>query len=194
MARTTTKFPDKNELKRFARNFINERINSLQKDAIHCLQRPYAPFPALLYCLATIDLLGALCYGRGHSRTYMHSFMGYTTEQSKLIQQIFRHKLVHLAQPKTVFSHNNKTVSWQYVHENTPDHLIIKDSPNDKKIWVKSNWAVDVDQVFTIGITQLMEDIKESVLRHGGYLDQLDLNYNHLLDKFEQAMYEKYTP
>jgi hypothetical protein len=31
---TSSKFPDKNELKRFARYFVKERIDSLQKDAI----------------------------------------------------------------------------------------------------------------------------------------------------------------
>jgi hypothetical protein len=191
---TQSKFPDKNELRRFARNFIKERIDSLQKDVMHCLQLPYAPFPAILYCLATIDLLGSLCYGQKNSRTYMHSFMGYTQEQSKLITQIFRHKLVHLAQPRPVFSYNKKTVAWRYVHENTPDHLILKDLPKDSKKWVKSDWSVDLDQVFTIGITQLVEDIRDSVLRHGGYLDQLDRNKNKLLNKFEHAMDEVYTP
>ena len=49
---TANKFPDTNESKRFARNFL-ERIVSLQRDVVYCLQPPYAPFPAILYCLAT---------------------------------------------------------------------------------------------------------------------------------------------
>ena len=60
----TSKFPYKNELRRFARNFVKERVIYLQKDVNHCLQPPYAPFPAILYCLATIDLLEALCAGQ----------------------------------------------------------------------------------------------------------------------------------
>jgi hypothetical protein len=39
-----------------------------------------------------------------------------------------------------------------------------------------------------------MEDIKDSVLKHRGYLDQLDINYDNLLDKFEKAIMEAYTP
>jgi hypothetical protein len=110
---------------------------------MHCIQPPYAPFPAILYCVATIDLLGALCYGikgstSGHMRDYMKNFIGYTDSQSTLFMMIFRHKLVHLAQPRTVFIRNNKTVTWQYVHENTPDHLMLKDLPKDNKKWVKS--------------------------------------------------------
>lgn len=172
---------------------MKERIDSLQKDVMHCLQRPYAPFPAILYCVSTIDLLGTLCYGDGHARTYMHSFMGYTEDQSKLIVQIFRHKIVHLAQPQPIFLFKGKVVTWQYVHENTPNHLILQDLPGGSKIWIKSDWAVDVHQVFTIGITQLMEDIRDSVLRHGGYLDQLDINYDSFLDKFKIAIEGAYT-
>jgi hypothetical protein len=55
------------------------------------------------------------------------------------------------------------TVTGRYDHENTPDHLILKDSPKDSKKWVKSDWSVDLEQVFTIGITQLIEDIRDSV-------------------------------
>jgi len=35
---SATRFPNKNELKRFARCFVKERMDSLQKDVIHCLQ------------------------------------------------------------------------------------------------------------------------------------------------------------
>ena len=73
------RFPDKNESRRLARNFIKERIDSLQKDVMHCLQPPYAPFPAILYCVATIDLLGALCYGiKGSTSSHMQGFVKYT--------------------------------------------------------------------------------------------------------------------
>lgn len=65
---------------------------------------------------------------------------------------------------------------------------------SDSKMWIKSNWSVELHQVFTLGIAQLMEDIRDSVLRHGGYLDQLDINYDNLLDKFEKAIMEVYTP
>ena len=116
---TANKFPDTNESKRFARNFL-ERIVSLQRDVVYCLQPPYAPFPAILYCLATIDLFGALRVGQvltidpvtkkrihidtaGNSKSYMESFMGYTTQQSELIIKIFRHKMVHIAQPPPYF-------------------------------------------------------------------------------------------
>jgi hypothetical protein len=39
-------------------------MSALRKDVNHCLQEPFAPFPALLFCLANIDLLGALVAGQ----------------------------------------------------------------------------------------------------------------------------------
>ena len=59
-----TCFADTNELLRFAKTFLAARVDSLQKDVLHCLQEPPAPFPALLYSFATVDLLGALLEGK----------------------------------------------------------------------------------------------------------------------------------
>lgn len=205
---TLNRFPDQNELKRFARNFVKERIESLQKDVIHCLQPPFAPIPAMLYSLATVDLLGALRAGQAskkdpltganvntkkNSETYMQLFMGYTQEQTELILEIFRHKLVHLAQPRPLYSYKNKTVVWQYVHENTPNHLILEDLSSPTKFLIKSDWPVNIDQVFTLGITQFVQDIRDSVLRHGGYLDRLETDTT-ILDNFRKAIEETFTP
>jgi hypothetical protein len=206
-APTPNRFPDQNELKRFARSFVTERINALQKDVTHCLQPPYAPMPAILYCIAAVDLMGALLSGQAskkdpltganvnttkNSKEYMQSFMGYTDEQSDLILEIFRHKLVHLAQPRTFYSYNNKIVVWQYDHQNTPNHLILQDLPSPETVLIKSGWPITIEQVFTLGITQFMQDIKDSVLRHGGYLDKLETDPNILM-KFRKAIEETYA-
>jgi hypothetical protein len=97
---------------------VKNRIDSLEKDVKYCVQKPsdlssaaYAPFPALLYCFSTIDLVGSLYEGDAsrsvdtvnNSKKYAQYFMNYTEEQSHLMIQIFRHKLVHLAQPKFVY-------------------------------------------------------------------------------------------
>ena len=202
-----SRFPNKNELKRFARCFVKERMLSLEKDVIHCLQPPYAPFPAILYCLSSIDLLGALNAGQAakkdpitkenvnttsNSRQYMQQYMGYIDDQANIIVDLFRHKLVHLAQPKPCILNNNKVVAWQYVHEYTPKHLILEDAPPESKIQIKSDWSISVDQIFTIGIMQLKDDIQDSVYRHGGYLDSIESNTSNLQDKFEKAIGEIY--
>ncbi|MGC1132370.1 MAG: hypothetical protein WA941_06080 [Nitrososphaeraceae archaeon] len=210
MSSTSTKFPDTNELKRFARNYLHGKISALQKDVNHCLQPPYAPFPAILYCLATIDLLGALCAGKvldwdpttkkriyidttGNSKSYMELFMGYTDQQSQLIIKLYRHKLVHLAQPNPIYidDKTQKRITWEYSHEHRNDHLYLHDAPKDSKTWIKPDWVEEYHQVFTIGIRQLMEDIIDSVIRHGGYLDKLETD-TFILDNFRTAIEEAY--
>jgi len=102
-----------NELVRHARGFVENRVNSLETDAKHCLPKdPHdeyiTSFPILLYCFATIDLLGALMSGRAdreaptpkQSIQYMTSCMIYTTENAEILLNLFRHKLVHLAHSK----------------------------------------------------------------------------------------------
>lgn len=99
---TASRFPNKNKLKRFARYFVKERMDSLEKDVIHCLQPPYAAFPAILYCLSTIDLLGALNAGNAakkdpntnknidttaNSKQYMQQYRGYTYDQANIIAE-----------------------------------------------------------------------------------------------------------
>jgi len=76
-------FSEQRELIKYARKFLSDRINSLENDVRRCISEsgPYAPapFPALLYCFATIDLLGALYSGNAarnaptspQSREYM---------------------------------------------------------------------------------------------------------------------------
>jgi hypothetical protein len=44
----------------FAKEFLSNKIDVLQKDIDHCLVAPYAPFPAIIFCLSTIDLLAYL--------------------------------------------------------------------------------------------------------------------------------------
>jgi hypothetical protein len=83
---------------------------------------------------------------------------------------------------------------WESVHERTSKHLLIEDLPSNTKHYIKTDWSIDIDQKFTIGITQMMLDIRDSVLRHGGYLDQLETNTNMVLDNFEKAIEETYEP
>jgi hypothetical protein len=179
----SNKFPERNELKRFTRSFIKTRIDSLKKDVNYCLQGA-AAFPALLYCMSTTYLLGELFAAKPgndtttNSLNYMQDVMGYTRAQSVLIMKLFRHKLVHLAQPRpiAVYPENSgNIVAWQYVHSDEQKHLL-ENLPSKMKIAIKSGWEIEVNQVFTIGIWQLVEDIEISVYRHGGYLDLFENN------------------
>jgi hypothetical protein len=126
------RFVQQNELVRHARGFVENRVNSLESDAKHCLpEDPHderiAPFPILLYCFATIDLLGALMSGRADRKAptpeqsiqYMTSYMGYTNENAKILLDLFRHKLVHLAQPNPIIRRDPEVITWRYHHNNS---------------------------------------------------------------------------
>ncbi|MDQ6864367.1 MAG: hypothetical protein M3044_11135 [Thermoproteota archaeon] len=100
-------FKDPSELMAFTRDFIvRDRLNSLAKDIERCLPQKKlnegepspAPFPALMYCLSIIDLLGALYSANARSgkttenaRKYMERFfLKYPQEKLTLLWQIYR--------------------------------------------------------------------------------------------------------
>ena len=201
-------FSEQNELIKVARDFVRNRIDSLEKDVRYCLRdKPQpsspldAPFPALLYCFSTLDLLGSLSEGDAsrnaktpdNSKNYAQRFMNYTEEQSNLLIQIFRHKLVHLAQPKFVYhdSVKSRAITWRYYHDNQEEHLKIEKLPPNSKITITSSWEIPVGYEFRVGIIQFMNDIKNSVERPGGYLHSLE-TIPDLQDRFKKAIEQIY--
>lgn len=195
-----TTFVDNNELVRFARNFVQERVNSLEKDVTYCLLEisspiKYAPFPALLYCFSTVNLLGALLAGDASrkaqtttcSKNYMRMFMNYSEKQSDLLIDIYRHKLVHLAQPRFVYHDDEgKKITWQYHHDDSQQHLIIE-KINITELKLTSTWNIPINHVFHIGIMQFMRDIKDSVEKPQGYLHMLEIT-PELQDRLSKAI------
>ncbi|HEX9320126.1 MAG TPA: hypothetical protein VF884_14425 [Nitrososphaeraceae archaeon] len=196
-------FPDIHEFKKFAINFIRIRTDSLKKDVEHCLSGKVAPFPAILYCVSTIDLLGALYAGQAkkgdpnskNSKKYMIEVMNYTDEQATLISEIFRHKLVHLAQPHPVYVHNNKTLRWVYHHSEPEMHLILEDiKPSGTELILKSDWKIHVDQYFHVSIYHIMIDIINSVENHGGFLDRFENDSVVIQPNVKTALEQIYDP
>ena len=195
------KFAEQRELIKFANDFIKEIIDSLDKDVRHCFQEPFAPFPALLYCFSTIDLLGALCAGDAtrnahtarQSAYYMQRFMNYTEEQSRLLQSLFRHKIVHLAQPKAVIEDNSRLICWRYRHESQEHHLKLVKFPPSSKVRVTTSWEISCDYEFNISISHLMKDIRGSIESPNGYLASLQ-KIPDLQDRFEKAIAQIYDP
>jgi len=194
------RFAQQTELIKYAREFIGERINSLEKDVSHCLQGQLAPFPALLYCFASIDLLGALYSGRADNRSpttqqsisYMTSFMNYTFENADILLSLFRHKLVHLAQPNPVILRNSQLITWKYHHDNKQYHLKKIHLPQNSKISITSTWDISLTDEFNISIMDFVRDIKDSVNRPNGYLDLLEKT-PHVQDSFEIAIEQIYS-
>jgi hypothetical protein len=172
-----------------ADRFLRERCDSLEKDVRHCVLHDGAtpdwpaPFPALLYCFSTIDLLGALYSGNAsrnapiaeQANDYIIDVMKYPALQADLLQRQFGHKLFHLAQPKPRIAHSGHVYYWGYTHSDSRLHLEIIPRPGS---------ASDFD--FWISITSLAADITDSVFRSGGYLDMLR-GSPKLQDNFSRA-------
>ncbi|MCU7871921.1 MAG: hypothetical protein KZQ91_04155 [Candidatus Thiodiazotropha sp. (ex Lucinoma borealis)] len=192
-------FTEKNELIYFANMFVTTRVEALEKDVAHCMCEPYAPFPAIVYCFSTVDLLGALSAGDASNNAptsqqsidYMRRFMHYTDEQTKLLMKIFRHKIVHLAQPKTVSEYNGKKVAWRYWHDNAEHHLKLTKTKEPSQLLLTSAWTITADHKFDISIAHFVKDITRSVQEPGGYLNTL-LTDTVLQDCFEKALSEIY--
>jgi len=167
---------DTNKLITNARNFLTERVQSLEKDVRYCIVRNEntpdwpAPFPALLYCFSTIDLLGSLYGGDAKSSSkiserslnYMTDIMSYPKDKAKLIQKIFRHKLVHLAQPMPSQKIRGIKYRWKYYHDNLSQHLKL------------DNIGDNNTEQLSISIVTLADDISTSVFKPNGYLQRLE--------------------
>lgn len=149
-----------------------------------CLDKDCA-FPAMLYCFSTIDLFGALHSGHAESgshteanfKNYAIHFMKntgtkYTSEQTDLLQNIFRHKVTHLAQPKLVINHRNKLFAWRYEYPDILNHLKIEQRPRTQIRNILTPKPMYYDHIFSISITKLLSDIIDSVIREpDGYME-----------------------
>jgi hypothetical protein len=194
-------FASQSELEKFAEQFLTPRLEALEKDTTHCLTGDLAPFPAILLCVSTIDLLGALAAGDAkpraatteQSKDYMCGFMNYTEDQAKLLQKLFRHKLVHLAQPKAAVAHKGKMVTWRYWHDDAGQHLRLIKLPDPVTHTIASGLSVTVDHEFGPSIVHLVKDVTESVRRPGGYLSRLKAEET-LRRRFETAIGQIYGP
>ena len=179
----------KQDIKDIAKSILTERTLSLQNEVRHCISRDEktqdiaAPFSALLYCFATIDLLGSLYMGKfdehndtQNSQIYMKDLMNYTDFQISLLQQIFRHKLVHAAEPKWLYEKNDEVYSWTCYANHRGKHLecIVL----DKEAHANN---------FSISIWSLVEDIVNSIHGTNGYFNMVMSNQNNCFDKFSKV-------
>ena len=181
--------------------FTADRLAALEKDVNHCLVQPFAPIPAIAYCFSTIDLLGALYRGNAtknapttqQSHDYMTHFMKYTNQEADLLQRIFRHKVIHLATPKSVVDYDSKRIGWMYHHHSRADHLKLTQFPATQTLQVVGALSVNYDWQFSVSIKDLQIDIENSVVGTNGYLDELQRDAT-LQRNFEKALSEIYDP
>ncbi|MGC2575246.1 MAG: hypothetical protein WA364_27385 [Candidatus Nitrosopolaris sp.] len=172
------------------------KIASLTNDVTCCINPPNirgkrlgpAPFPALLFCFSVIDRLGALSSGKAskesetttNSKLYMKTYMKYVDSANKdnpewkikVLLDVYRHKLVHLAGPRPVTFYEGKVMGWRIAHAQRKNHLKLV-PPKDRNYKIMDIYDVKIDTVFVISITQMVTDIKNSVFAKGGYMSHL---------------------
>ena len=191
-------FNDDDELIQFAKEYVGEKLSSLEKDINHCIVYPSAPFPAILYCFSLIDLLASFYCGQTkgqtskNAATYMKDMMSYTEDQCNLLQQVFRHKIVHLAGPRTAYDYNGKKFTWHYRHDSSEKHLIIETLAQTGYVQPTSKIREDITHRFWISIKHLAEDVIQSFHGPNGYYLKLKTD-PVLRTNFDNAVFEMFS-
>lgn len=200
-------FKSDDEVIEFAEIFLKGRIESLKYDVERCLKKDvkgYSPFPALMYCLSVIDLLGSLLSGEvnegsstTNARKYAIKYMKYHPSVTKIIWKRFRHKMFHLAMPDTGFKFNKQIVTWN-LHDLNPNNHLRVIPPARKIIDIgkdigKGQGNIPLSGEFVINIKSLEENIEKSIFdSHNGYIKHLksDLMLVNNFKKAINAIYE----
>jgi hypothetical protein len=183
-------FRSEEELLRFARTFLRNRVEVFNKDLRICLTRSrgtHAYFPALIICIAFADLLSGLYAGtlKGQRveplRRYASKFMkaGYTSDPRRLdiLYKFLRNKIAHLAYPHPVFEMVTKPfqakqrVTWTLNASKHRPAIQVIDYPAPKflsKNTVKP-WPVSYNCRIKVSVRNFQIDVVSSIskyLRH----------------------------
>lgn len=174
-----------------AKNMFTERLKSLQNDAIRAFtdikEIAPAPFPIAMYTFATIDYFSSFWRGwnqhspQGQNQTkrivdFLEEFLEYPREESFIAVNIWRHKLIHTAEPRIVKDKNsNKRYGW-LIGPRLENHWELQENHSDY-------------YVINIGIFNLIDDLKEGIFGRNGYFNKLksssDLqrNWKNMMDE-----------
>ena len=184
----------------FAQQFLAERIESLKKDVLTCIKNT-CPFPGLLYCFSTIDLLGSLYGGDAtgvattrKANKFMIEVMRYPKYETNILQNQFRHKLVHLAQPQALIldNKNNRMIGWILDNVYHVKHLIVEKLQSKQPVITLTPFKMEADRVFIVSLEKLLNDIVKSIyVFPDGYIERLRGTAN-LQEKFDNAVNQIY--
>jgi hypothetical protein len=153
-----------------------------------------------MYCFSIVDLLGSLYAGNArtgntteNAARYMEKYMNYPEDKRRLLQKIYRHKIVHLSQPKFAMLYNKQIIAWKHEEGVTSRHLTIDPTPGYVNIPGRS-CKIYCNAQYIISIVTLKDDIKNSVERSpGGYMEDLR-NNTDLQSKFVTAINQIFDP
>lgn len=113
------------------KNWFVRKIESLERDSYraftdkikikHSLGQGTAPFPIVLFCMSTLDFFSAAYFGYSEKKRkrnrlnqtermtkFLSKYLSYDEHVSRIALDVFRHKLVHLAEPHVQSDHSKK--------------------------------------------------------------------------------------
>ena len=147
---------------------------------------PYTLYGYMMTCFAHIDLLSAYWRGNDNGQTermiaFMDTYVSSNREANSLAVQVWRHKLMHTAEPRYLTNRTTGKVYKWLLHwrEHLPieQHYTFQETPTMK--------------VLNIGLMYLIEDIKRGAEKYLSELatsNQLQENY----ERFQRAL-DSYT-
>lgn len=200
-----------------ADKFLTHRISMFDKDMQICLTGiprkddpsidTHAYFPALMACCGFLDLLGSLYKGDAkRSKTswvvnYCQRFMAnpddYCNDNIVLLFEVVRHGAAHLGVGKGVVipkygTDDNKRITWT-IDEHPGSPAIRLESDTGVVLKPTLPWCCPYDHRLHAYLPTLQADIRDSVLRTGGYRESVMADHEPL-GKFKQAMKDIYPP
>src|SRR6266487_6143293 len=95
----------------------------------------------------------------------MTKIMRYPHYEASILQNQFRHKLVHLAQPRTIIfdNKNDRRIGWILDNGYHGKHLIVEILPSKQPVVTLTPFKMEVDHVFIVSVERLLKDIVKSV-------------------------------
>ncbi|MDY6990180.1 MAG: hypothetical protein SWQ30_19230 [Thermodesulfobacteriota bacterium] len=183
-----------------ARTKFRQRIDSLEGDTLRCfwnLREEGAPgcafFPAVMYCFATIDYFSSFWSGWNHKApkkkgqkpenqttritAFMEKYLLYPSKESQIAIAIWRHKLMHTAEPRILRNADNAEVYLWEVGKGVPNHMVL--DPREEP----DHFLLRFDPL------ALCRDLREAVFGPEGYSQHLR-GMPDLQDKYLQCLAE----
>ena len=171
-----------------------KRIDSLELDTKRCfwdIKDPDAPgyafFPPVMYAFATIDYFSSYWAGwnksgKGKNQTdrmidFMNTYLLYPRKNSQIAIDIWRHKLMHTAEPRILRNAENDEVYGWKIGKDLQHHMILLE------IDVPNKFILEFDPL------ALVRDLREGVFGPKGYFQELQTS-DDLQKKYCQCFEE----
>lgn len=142
----------------------------------HQLDSGTAPFPITLYCMNTLDFLSAAFFGYSEKKNiksqpdqtgrmveFLAKYFKYDRVISEVTIDVFRHKLVHLAEP----SSKGRIIGWS-----------ISSRTSEGDLWVIKEFNTKGNKAVYFGVYNFINDLRDSVLGSGDYYNDLSQHNN----------------